>query len=210
MDNRFFRVLSIVLGVLFVLSLIFITLFGVRLAKINNIKNIELNAAVSKREKEMVKTCQLNKEKTESTYTAEEVFGSFQFSYPKMWETNVKRTDGNPQLLFLADPNLIIMTDNTGPATALRLKVITDNFDAIDKENKQKTNGAQLAFKGEDITLSGIKGRKYTGSTSEMKERQISFVLLPLRDKTLYIGTDDYKAFSKQFQTILDSFKLSK
>lgn len=210
MDIRVLKISSIILGSLLLLSIILLTFFGIRLANINNIKSAEMNSNMKKREDEIKKICQLDKERLLTTYTSDEVFGNFQFSFPKAWSTNVRQTDSDPELQYLADPETILMTNETGPATGLRVMVFKEKFTSLSKEYETKSNGSVTAFSFEDITLSGLKGKKFVGSTNETAGKKISFVLLPLREKTLYIGTDNVETYSEQFASILKSFKISR
>lgn len=210
MDDRFWKLLTGILASLFIIALIFLALFGFRLAKDNGIKASEIKSNLSKQAAELNKSFQEEREKTTTKYVAEDLFGAFEFSYPKVWSTNLKRSDSDPELRFLADANLIIMKDDAGPETALRVVISTDSLSELVKKAESDVKSKKLAVKEEDIILSGLSGKKFTGKTKEKDQTNRAFVYLPLRDKTLYIGTDNYDLYGKQYETILKSFKISR
>lgn len=210
MDSRIWKIITLFLGGLFLISFIFLIVFGLRLNKANQIKAKELSVALTKQDSELKKSFQLERERTTTKYVAEDLFGAFEFSYPKVWFTNMQRSDSDPELQFLADPSLIVMRDDKGPETALRVIISKDKFDEETKkiENEAKSRGYNVS--AEDITLSGLKGKKFTGKMKEDNPKTQSIVVLPLRDKSLTIGTDDFDQFNKQFDSIIKSFKISR
>lgn len=210
MDNRFWKLLTIILSVLFFVSMVFLFVFGIRLAKNNTIKTTEVKEALTKQEKALNKSFQEEREKTTTKYTAEDIFGGFEFNYPKVWSTNIKRGDADPQLRFFADPGLIVMRDEQGPEVALRIYVYTGKYAEKVKSAESEIKSRKLSVKVEEVTLSGLTGKRFTGKTKEGINNNRSYVYLPLREKTLYIGTDNYDLFGKQFDSILNSFKISR
>ncbi len=212
MSQRTISIIAIVLGGLLLVSLGLLVLFGVRLSDAGKVKLSEIKSNLAKQEKQLKADFQAERETVLSTYTADVVFGSFSFSYPKVWSTNVKQEKGSTQeLIFLADPNLIVENrDLGGPFTAMRVQVYGSSADSVIKDMHSKyTLRSTDPFKEEDTTVSGLKGRKFTGTETDSK-KNISFVILPLRDKALYIGTDDNDKYQKNLSTIIKSFKISK
>lgn len=211
MNQKTLSLITIFTGVLFVVTLGFVVLFGAKLGSANKQKSNEITAALATQSKELNATFQSEKEKTTTKYIADEVFGSFEFSYPKVWSTNVTEEIGASQeLVFLADPNMIVINkDVAGPYPALRLLVYQEKYarQLTDTENSNKNVKNPMIEK--DVTVSGIKGKKFVG-TEEKSGKQFAYVILPLRDKTLYIGTDDLTAYTKNYETILGTFKISK
>lgn len=198
------------MGALFFISLIFLILFGSRLNNANQIKANELAEALQQQDKELKNNFQLERERTTTKYVAEDVFGAFEFSYPKVWFTNMQRRESDPQLRFLADPNLIVMRDETGPETALRVMISDSNYEEESKKTEDEIKARDYSVQTEEVTLSGLKGKKYTGKMKEGSSKVQSIVILPLRDKSLHIGTDDFDQFRTQFEQIIKSFKISR
>ena len=151
-------------------------------------------------------------EQTTTTYTAADVFGSFQFTYPKVWSTNVSQeAKAATALTFLADPNLIVQDkDATGPFVALRVLVYNSGFDSQVKEVQgQHVTNVKNPYTQAKVTVSGLDGVRFSGTDSE-SGKSIIFYLVPLRDKTLYVGTDDASKYKTNLETIVKSFKVSK
>lgn len=211
MNQKTLGLITIFTGVLFVVALIFAVLFGVKLAGANNQKASEIKDALVTQSKELSAAFQSEKEKTTTKYVADEVFGSFEFTYPKVWSTNVKQEVGaTDELTFLADPNLIVENkDVKGPFTALRVVVYQAKYANKLKDIENSNINVKNPMKESDVTVSGIKGKKFTGSNDESGKAFV-YVILPLRDKTLYIGTDDSASYTKNYDTILGTFKISK
>ena len=212
MNQRTLAIIAITLGVLLVISLGFLALFGVRLSDANAVKTSEIASNLATQEKKLKTDFQASLETTLSTYTSDVVFGSFSFSYPKVWSTNVKQTNNAREaLVFLADPDLIVVNTNVaGPYTALRVEVYTESYDGMVKDTRSKyISNEKTSYKESDVVVSGVSGKKYTGTNSDSK-KNVAFTLLPLRDKTLYIGTDDSDKFAKNLDTIVKSFKINK
>ena len=211
MSQRTLGIITIVLGVLLTIALIFTILFGVGLASAGKQKAAEIKTNLTAQSQELNAAFQSEKEKTIIKYVADEVFGSFEFSYPKIWSTNVKEEIGaSTELTFLADPSLIVLNkDVAGPYPALRVEVYQDKYAAKLKDKESGNKNVKNPMTETDVTVSTIKGKKFVG-VEEKSGKQFAYIILPLRDKTLYIGTDDLVKFTKNYDTIVGTFKISK
>lgn len=212
MNPRVLTIMSIILGVLLLIALGFLILFGFRLADASKVKSAEVASNLVKQETKLKADFQKEREITTTSYTAAEMFGSFSFSYPKVWSTNVTQAKGaREELVFLADPSLIIDDkDASGPYAALRVQVLNTSYDSTVKDmHSRYVTRSKDAYEEADTTLSGIKGKKYTGLDTDSK-KNIAITIIPLRDKTLFVGTDDSDKYSANLATILKSFKVSK
>jgi len=211
MNQKTLGLITIFAGVLFVVALGFVILFGVKLSGATKQKTDEIAVALTRQSKELNSAFQTEKETTITKYVADEIFGSFEFSYPKVWSTNVTQEVGSGvELKFLADPKMItINKDIPGPYPALRVLVYQDKYANKLRDTENSNKNVKNPMKETDITVSDIKGKKFVG-TEEKSGKQFAYVILPLRDKTLYIGTDDLTNFTKNYDTILASFKISK
>lgn len=211
MNQKTLGLITIFAGVLFVIALVFVVLFGVKLSGANKQKADELSAALATQAKELKAAFQIEKETTTTKYVADETFGAFEFSYPKVWSTNVVQAiASSEELLFLADPNMIVLNkDVPGPFPALRVVVYPTKYTTKLKDVESSNTNVKSPMTETDATVSGIKGKKFVG-TDAKSGKQFAYIILPLRDKTLYIGTDDLAAYAKNYDTILTSFKISK
>lgn len=210
MDNRLWRVLTVVFGLLFLVVLALVVLFGVRLFQNNSIKDKETSDKLAAQEEQLKQECQTEKEKDIVQYVSDEIFGSFKFGYPKIWSTNVTQEEGaSEELMFLADPNLItIDKKKTNTITALRVVVYSDKYETKLAEVEDSNTDTKLLTES-DVKVSGIAGKKFIGKDEETGNN-VGFILVPLRDKTLYIGTDNYSKYKDQYEKITNSFNLSK
>jgi hypothetical protein len=211
MDDRLWKVITIVLGAIVFVCLILIIIFGVRLS--NNTKIIEKQTLIrlAAQEKKLKDDFQKEKETEDFQYTADPEFGSFQFSYPKVWSTNItKELGAKEEFIFLADPSLINI-DNKGLGmsvpVALRVTLYTEKYEdmviKLEKDNKKKT------MTETDVEVSGLPGKKFKGVPPKAK-LEITYTVVKFRDKTLYIGTDDSAKYEDQYNKILSSFYLNR
>lgn len=211
MNQKTLTLAAIFAGTFFVIALVFAVIFGVKLSSANKDKTKAVSDALSEQSADLTADFQAQLEEITTQYVADEVFGSFSFSYPKVWSTNIAQSVGSSEeLVFLADPNLIVFNeDEDGPYTELRVIVYEDDYESkladTESDNKRASNKKTES----DIAISGISGKLFVGNDVK-SGKTIGFVILPLRDKTLYIGTDDYTSYSANFGTILDSFSISK
>jgi len=211
MNQKTLGLITIFAGVLFVVALGFAILFGVKLNGANTQKASEITAALTAQSKELKAAFQTEKETTTTKYVSDEVFGSFEFSYPKVWSTNVKQEVGAAQeLLFLADPNMIVINkDVAGPYPALRVVVYQSKYASKLRDTENSNKNVTNPMTETEATVSGIAGKKFVGKEAK-SGKQFAYIILPLRDKTLFIGTDDLENYSKNYDTILETFKISK
>jgi len=210
LDNRLWRVLAVVFGLLFVVALGLVILFGVRLFQNNQIKDNETKGKLAALEEQLKVEFQKTQEQEGEEYVADEVFGAFKFVYPRVWFTNVVKNEGaQEELTILADPSLITI-DNKEKNTTVALRVILYNekYDAklgqVEGANKEKSLLVET-----DTKVSDISGKKFIGK-DEVTGNNVAFVLVPLRDKTLYIGTDNYEQYKDQYEKVVTSFNLTK
>jgi hypothetical protein len=211
MDLRKSRILALVGFILFFVTASGAGFLGYQLVTFNKKKATELSEALSNKEKQLKKDFQAEKERVNTSFVADEIFGNFEFTYPKIWSTNVKQEQGAiEELVFLADPELInVNKDKPGPYTALRVQVYNQKYDIKLKDLQNKNKNNKAALKEEDATVSGISGKRFIGKDAKTG-LNLNYIVLPIRDKTLYIGTDDGVNQLENFEKILKTFKISK
>jgi len=210
MDIKYWKVLTIFGWVLFIAALVFAILFGLKILNYNDAKAREINDVLAQKETEMNTEFIEENEKETVSYVSDEIFGLFEFAYPKVWQTNVTQdTKIKEQLTFLTDPSVIVINkDIEGPYTALRVAVYDEKYVVKLKDLETKNKYAISKLKEEDITISEIVGKKFSGKDPD-SGKNIIFVVLPLRDKSLYIGTDDASLYTEHYNTILSTFKIN-
>jgi hypothetical protein len=211
MDERGWKYLSLVVSIFCFVLLIFLVLFGYRLASYNKVKAQEISNNLKKQENQLKKDFQTEKETAIASYRSEDLFGNFYFEYPKVWFTNaLQEQGGTPEFQFMGDPSLIMIRGDAYTRVALRVQVFATPYQQKLDEIRGENNTDTTKLKETEIKITGLKGIKFTGRTEQVKDKNVSFCVFPLRDKSIVIGTDDIDTFSKQYQNVLDSFRLSK
>lgn len=138
------------------------------------------------------------------TFQGTETFGSIGFQYPKTWSAYVIVNDkGTTPVDGFFHPNYVPST--TGDtAFALRIQVVNTSysevlktFDATTKSGKVKVS----AFRAAKVTTE--LGSKVEGEI--IQKKQGTLILLPLRDKTIKIWTENSEFAADFNNTILPS-----
>ncbi|MEI6266490.1 MAG: hypothetical protein WCP14_01195 [bacterium] len=212
MSLRSWQIISAVIGVLLLVAVVFLLIFGSKISDFNKLKEAEINLNLDKQQKKLELECQRFKEVVTTTYIADDIFGSFEFSYPKVWSTFVTKAVNSNQkgtMTFRGDPSMIILngTDYNNAYTAIKIEVIAQKY--VDYLSGAEYNLGKLLFTESDITVSGIKGKSFVGKPKN-RDVTMKFIIVPIRDKTLYIGTDDVDRFSDNLNNVVDSFKIYK
>lgn len=131
-------------------------------------------------------------------YTAPDFAGRFAIVFPKNWNVYSKEAEGqSPQVNLIAHPDFIVELPGDN-AYALRVNLIKEPFAANKKKFDDEIKSGKL--KSENITVSGISGVRLTGKYDNKHDGVL--VLVPVRDKTISIATDD-KKFLPEFEQIL-------
>lgn len=139
-------------------------------------------------------------------YKAASEFGNFELPIPKNWSLQVKPTPADGTFIAIADPSYV----NTESAThVFSFDLKRGDYDKIvaDYNNQAKKAGSDI--KGSDVTVSGIKGRRYVGTFDTKNKIQSDIVVLPYREKVLVIKTDDPAKYGASFNTLLNGIKLN-
>jgi hypothetical protein len=87
------------------------------------------------------------------------------------------------------------------------MELVRGNYQETIKDYEEDVKSGK--YKGSDITVSGIKGRRYTGTVDSKTNQKVEIVVVPLREKTLIFRTDDPDNYSKAFNNILAGVKLN-
>lgn len=209
---KFYKKLLIILGSFAVVLLILTFVFGAK-AFINDdklnqaTKEGQLQGAAAQKSIDEKKFTD-EKNSDFRTYTAPQEAGSFQVSIPKSWSLAITLNDSSALLSALSMPDFV---DTKLEKYALRFGLQNKDIEAIKKplDNLTKeTDPRKRKLNSEEVTVSGIKGTKYIGQISS-KIPNGTLVVLPLRDKTFTIQTDDNAVYSTVFNSILNNLHLN-
>lgn len=207
-----YQKLLIGLGVIAAILLLLTIFFGAR-AFINsedlteaNLQGQKEGAAAQKAVDEKAFTTEKNSDFR--TYVAPDYAGSFRVSVPKSWSIAVTPNESGTTLSALSSPDFV---ENKLDKYALRFALINKEIEEVKKplDNLTKEKDPKKRkLNVEDITVSGIKGFKYTGQISS-KIPNGTLVLVPLRDKTFSIQTDDNEQYLTVFNSIVANLSLN-
>lgn len=139
-------------------------------------------------------------------YKGASEFGNFELPVPKSWSLSVTPDLGDGTFLAIADPDYINTNDK---AHVFSFNLKTGDYDKIitDYDGQSKKIGSDI--KASDVTVSGIKGRRYIGTFDAKTKTKSEIVVLPYREKVLVIKTDNPDKFSAAFNKLLESTKLN-
>jgi len=215
-NDMIWKIITGLVAVLFVVSVVFTIIFGVRVKNNNKVKDKEIQDNLVVQEKVLRNEFQQEKEQDDLQYTTSDYFGNLQFSFPKVWATNIAINEGgSEEFVFMTDPNLIVINEKQAyTPTALKVIVYKDRYEEALKEweNKNKNFKPPYKLKEEDTVVSEIKGKKFYGLYKET-QNLYTMTIIPYRDKTLLISTDGSQTedtYKRQYEKILSSFELRK
>jgi hypothetical protein len=133
------------------------------------------------------------------SYKAPIIFGGFEIKFPKNWNVYSVENSNSPQQINLtAHPDFVKQVSGIDNVYALRVLLVRTPYDQMMKQHQDDVK--QKKIKLSSITISGIEGSRYEGKFDGKHDG--STVLLPVRDKTIVIATDD-KRFLPEFNQIL-------
>lgn len=211
-DLKLYRTLSIALGVMVVILLITSFYFGARafinddkITKAN--KDGQLQGATAQKKIDDKKFTE-EKNSDFRTYTAPEEAGSFKVDIPKSWSLTIGLNESNALLTALAMPDFV---ESKLDKYALRFSLQNKDIDTIKKplDNLTKEKDPKKRkLNSEEVTVSGIKGIRYTGLISS-KIPNGTLTLIPLRDKTYSIQTDDNDQYLTVYNAIVKNLQLN-
>ena len=142
------------------------------------------------------------------TYVAPDYAGSFRVNVPKSWSIVVNPNDSGSTISALSNPDFVeSKLDKYALRFALLNKEIEEVKQPLDNLTKEK-DPKKRKLNVEDITVSGVKGFRYTGQISS-KIPNGSLVIVPLRDKTFSIQTDDNDLYLAVFNSIVANLGLN-
>ncbi len=216
-NDKIWKIITALAVVLFVVAIVFVIIFGLRVQSNNKIKDQEISANLKAQEKVLRNEFLQETESDDIQYTTSPYFGSLKFSYPKIWSTNIAINEGSgEEFIFMADPNLIEINEKAAyTPTALKVTINKDRYETVLKKLEDKNKSAKAPYKWTeaDTVVSEIKGKVFSGLYSKENPNRYIMVLVPYRDKTLIISTDGSTTedtYKSQFEKTLSSFELRK
>lgn len=224
------RIIILALGAVLLIETIFVIInllstSGIRAkAKLNDEQiRAEVQAQVDafKAEQQKLINEQVQQQLNEpyKDYTARDFFGAFSFKHPKFYYVFTKDSASDTdQLRIFIDSNPIVETSGQPFYAPLRVVIRNRSYAEVlkDLENDNQFRSFDK-MKEQDATVSGISGKKFTGKPDPNRDPETIFIVLPYRDKTMFIIADDYKqklpsgkTREQLFEELLPTFNLRK
>lgn len=133
------------------------------------------------------------------SYTAPVTFGDFTIKFPKNWSAWVaENISSSNQVELIASPDFIKVLPDNSVNYALHVMLVNSTYTNLRQNYDQQVKDKKA--KATSVTISGISGTRYEGQYSQTKSGII--VLVPVRDKTMVLSTENTK-FSSEFSQIL-------
>lgn len=200
------QLIAIGVGVLAFFLLITTIVFSMSSSKYQKQSTTAYNDGMEtgKKEQKETDTATFNKELTSSTrtYVAPVINGSFEISYPKAWSLSVDTSSSTP-VAGLINPSFVTVQ---APEQALRFTLIDTPYASTKKRYDDSTKTYKA--KATEVTVSGIKGVQYVGNINDKSKTAVgTVVILPLRDKTMLLQTDNNKVYGDTYKQMLDTAK---
>lgn len=142
------------------------------------------------------------------TYTAPAFAGGFRVTLPKHWNLAVTPEESGNTISALANPDYV---DTKLEKYALRFALREQPIDAAKKNFEQfakEKDPLKRKTTSSEVDVSGIKSTKYTGQISS-KITNGTIILVPIRDKTFTIQTDENDKYLDIYNQIVSQLKLN-
>lgn len=144
-------------------------------------------------------------------YDGPEAYGSVHVDYPKTWSVYINSQDNDTQPLdAYFNPRYVPSVQDQNSVYSLRVQVVTTQYDKV---IASFTNGVKIG----QVTITpyslpkvpGVTGVRVDGLIHPGKKNTGSMVILPLRDKTIEIWTENAQAMNDYNTIILPNFNFS-
>jgi hypothetical protein len=138
------------------------------------------------------------------SYSAPGIYGGFEIKFPKNWSGHVVENEGgSPQVQLTLHPNFVKQVANQDNAYAARVQLSRTNHDQIVKQRQNEVKAGRM--KQQSVSVAGIPSTRFEGKFDNKHDGVT--VLVPVRDKTVIISTDD-KKYLPEFDQILAQSKI--
>lgn len=123
-------------------------------------------------------------------YTGPSSYGSINLLYPKTWSGYIDVSgDGSAPFVALFHPGTVAaVDDNGGPAVALKIEVLEEEYSTVVKEREQKLESGEVSASAYAFPKQPDEvGIRFVGKITEQFVG--TEILVPLRDKTIVVTT---------------------
>jgi len=139
-------------------------------------------------------------------YKAPAELGSFELPIPKSWSFAYSAKTNEGTFTAISDPDFV---NQESTKHVFNVLLEANNYNETIKDYEDMTKELGSSVKGNDITVSGVKGRQYTGTFDRDNQSvKSNVVILPYREKVLIFRTDDPDKYGAAFNTLLNNIKI--
>lgn len=205
--TRIYQIGLGVLGFLLLVSLIFVIVYYKKAGRSEQYWSGVISEREQVKEKEVRGACDLEKkdlqEKPWASFKARDEFGAFTFTIPRSWSKYeiFDVNDNNPYQLYFSQDVVRYDSNTNIKAVHAPFEVIVSKklYDAeiVALQNDIKRNKDNQKTE-EKVNISNFEGTKFTYIDKDLG-RRIGVILIPYRDRALYIKTDDYDKWNGEY-----------
>lgn len=195
-------VLAIGLGAL---AIVYINKFNKAQTNVNQQKNEAADIAKAEQKKIDAKEFAEAAKKPFRTYQAPGVLGAIKVEFPKDWNVYaVEDETKTTQLDVYMYPGVVRAPQSTTEPYAFRIKLENSLYtETLQKYQKEVEKGTLTA---KSVTVSGITGTRLEGKID--RNRTGVLILLPIRDKTLFLWTESNN-YLNDYNGIIERISIS-
>lgn len=217
--SKLYKVIVGVMGFVILLSLILLVVFVMKANTSQSSIDAIVEKAIGQKEKEVRDACELEKKDIrENPWTdfkaREDVVGRFKFTVPRNWANyeHFDINDNDPYTLYF-NPEMVrydASEDISKIHSALEVVITKSLYTAEVKDMKDRIKDSEDKTATEEtVNISNFTGTKFTYKDKALK-RRVGVVILPYRDRALFIKTDDYDQWNaKYYDKFYKSFALT-
>ena len=201
-------IMGIIIGLLVVLSGVFMTLFVLKnneYVELSSDVNLKIEAAVSEAKTEQALADAEEAKKDTRQFTGPTDYGQLSFDYPKSWSVYIASdaSKGGDFVAYLNPIEVEPVSEST--VYALRVMIVNKDFESVVSEYQRYLEKGEMRV--ETTTVGGTTANRYVGKIPNTELNGI-IVIFKIRDKTAVLRTDS-TSLEKDFQTILDTVKFN-
>lgn len=213
--TRIYQIIIGVLGLIILVLIIFVFVYRGKANKTQSyINSVSTQAANDQSKKDKV-SCDTQikdiRENPWTAYTALDEFGGFTFNIPRNWSQYEQYDDNanDPYLLYFNPGTVHYDSKLRVTHAALEVDISKKLYADEIKEMEDKLKQTKDPFSEDAVKISNFTGTKFVYTDKDLGET-VGVIVLPYRDRALFIKTDDYNQWNKDYYTpFYQSFALT-
>ncbi len=138
------------------------------------------------------------------TYTGPSAFGSISVAYPKIWSVYVNTpASGTQPIDAFFNPRVVPAVNDQSAAFALRIQVVGQHYASVLQSIEAQVKSRQVRAAPYALPkVPSVVGVRVDGVVNATKKTNGSMIIMPLRDKTIKIWTENAQ-FQSDFDNII-------